>query len=89
MSICFYELENNQIITKCYTHEELSIIENKMRLTPPPKFKKQNRVINESHFYRCLKCGSSAEKSGIFGLFGQILCDNKKCKNSKKRFKIL
>ena len=47
------------------------------------------RVVNNAHSYRCLKCNSSAGKTGFLGLFGEILCDNKRCENSKKRFKKL
>lgn len=33
----------------------------------------------------CRKCGSTASKTGFLGMFGERCCDNKKCKNSKKK----
>lgn len=48
-----------------------------------------NKVIRQGSLWRCKKCGSSASKAGFLGLIGERFCDNKICKNSKKRFKKL
>jgi len=49
----------------------------------------KSRVVNESHGYICLKCNSTAGKVGFLGLFGERLCDNQECDNSKPKFKKL
>jgi len=47
-----------------------------------------NVVINKEHSYshRCMKCGSTSHKIGILGLFGERICDNEECENSKRKF---
>ncbi len=42
------------------------------------------RVLTEGVSHFCTKCGSTSSKTG---LFGERLCDNKKCKNSKSKYR--
>ena len=41
------------------------------------------RVIKEGAGHFCNKCNSTSSKVGFLGLFGERLCDNPKCPNSK------
>jgi len=46
-----------------------------------------SRHIKQGIGIFCLKCGSTAYRSGFLGLSGEILCCNPDCENSKKRFR--
>lgn len=43
------------------------------------------RVLREGVGHFCTNCGSTSSKVGFLGLFGERLCDNKKCPNSKSK----
>jgi hypothetical protein len=49
------------------------------KLPKPPL----NRVLREGIGHFCVNCHSTSSKSGFLGLFGERLCDNKECPNSK------
>ena len=34
----------------------------------------------------CSKCYSTSHRKGFLGLFGERVCDNKQCENSKSKF---
>lgn len=57
-----------------------------MDKTPIKPKRPMTRIIREGASNFC-ECGSSAYKSGFMGWFGELLCDNDECPNSKKRFK--
>ncbi len=43
------------------------------------------RVLREGVGHFCANCGSTSSKSEFLGLFGERLCDNQKCPNSKSK----
>jgi hypothetical protein len=43
-----------------------------------------NRIIKEGNANFCIICGSTTSKDGFLGLFGNLICHNKECKNSRK-----
>lgn len=45
-----------------------------------------SRVIREGSNNHCIYCGSTISKDGLFRLFGEKLCHNKKCFNSKPKY---
>ena len=51
------------------------------RLAPPPP--PLSRVTREGCLKTCTNCGSTASRRCLFGV---MLCHNKECPNSKKRF---
>lgn len=55
---------------------------NNVPLPPKPPL---SRVINECSSHFCLNCGSSVSKNGFLGLFGEMLCHNSECPNSKSK----
>ncbi len=57
-------------------------------LIPPPPEPPLDRVLIEGGSYKiCQNCGSSVVKNGFLRLFGEYLCINKRCINSKSKFK--
>lgn len=44
-----------------------------------------NRIIKEGCVHFCDNCGSTMSKNGFLGLFGDRLCHNDKCPNSKPK----
>lgn len=54
---------------------------------PPPPPPPLDRYTREGAGNWCENCGSTSHKSGFMGLFGERLCDNNECPNSKSRFK--
>jgi len=50
---------------------------------PKPPEPPLSRLLREGVGHFCTNCGSTSSKVGFFGLFGERLCDNKKCPNSK------
>lgn len=54
-------------------------IENKKPIAPLSK------IIKEGSGHFCNKCNSTSSKVGFLGLFGERLCDNSKCINSKTK----
>lgn len=60
----------------------------KMKNPPPPPKPPLGRCINETTGVGfCVICGSTLSRSGFLHLFGEILCDNDECPNSKTIFK--
>jgi len=57
---------------------------NEIPLLPKPPL---SRVIREGCNNFCKVCNSTMSKNGLFGLFGEMLCHNKKCDNSKSKKK--
>jgi len=41
------------------------------------------RVLREGSIHTCPNCHSTMTRRGFLNLFGQLLCDNPKCPNSK------
>ena len=44
------------------------------------------RIVNQGFGYFCAKCLSSCRRIGFLGLFGERLCINPDCENSKSKF---
>lgn len=44
-----------------------------------------NRVLREGVGHFCTNCGSTVSRNGFIGLFGEMLCHNEKCPNSKSK----
>jgi hypothetical protein len=44
-----------------------------------------SKIIKEGGGHFCNKCNSTSSKVGFLGLFGERLCDNSKCINSKTK----
>ena len=45
------------------------------------------RIEREGSIKICINCGSTMTRSGFLKIFGELLCDNKKCPNSIKKYK--
>lgn len=52
----------------------------------PPEFP-LDRIEREGSIKICINCGSTMTRSGFLKIFGELLCDNKKCPNSIKKYK--
>ena len=52
-------------------------------IIPPPPKPPLNRVVREKCTRFCNNCGSTMSKNGFLGIFGEILCHNSECPNSK------
>jgi hypothetical protein len=57
------------------------------RYIPQPPKPPIGRVIKEGALRLCTNCNSTMSKNGFMGLFGEMLCHNNKCPNSKPRVK--
>lgn len=57
---------------------------NTNKILEPPKFP-LSIYLKEGWNNRCAKCKSSLSRNGFLGLFGELLCDNPECENSKSR----
>ena len=81
------ESEDKQRVAYAFWLKYSGDYKTKERPIRPPELP-SNGVINESHSYshRCAKCGSTSHKIGFLGLFGERVCDNKQCENSKSKF---
>ena len=55
------------------------------RSTPKPPEPPLSRVLQEGVRHFCINCGSTASRNGFLGLFGEMLCHNQKCPNSKSK----
>ncbi len=55
-------------------------------LSKPPQ-PPNSRVITDGVTNFCNICGSSLSKNGFLGIFGEYICHNEKCENSKPRIK--
>ena len=44
-----------------------------------------SKVLKEGVGRFCINCGSTISKDGFLGLFGEMLCHNQKCPNSKSK----
>jgi len=42
-----------------------------------------SRVLKEGCGNFCKYCGSTCSRNGLLGIFGEMLCHNPECKNSK------
>ena len=51
-----------------------------------PKFP-LSRVIRDGCGNFCSNCNSTASRNGFLGIFGEMLCHNDSCENSKSKFK--
>ena len=75
-------LEAKKII-KDYETQQLNISGVIGKSIPKPPKPPLSRVLREGIGHFCTNCGSTSSKVGFLGLFGERLCDNKKCPNSK------
>jgi len=77
------EYENAKVIVDEYEKNK-----NSKRIIPQPPEPPLDRVLIEGGSYKiCRNCGSSVVKNGFLRLFGEYLCINKRCINSKSKFK--
>lgn len=74
-------LEAKKII-KDYESQQLNISGSSIPKPPEPPL---SRVLREGVGHFCTNCGSTSSKVGFIGLFGERLCDNEKCPNSKSK----
>lgn len=44
------------------------------------------RVLREGAGHFCTNCGSTSSRTGFLHIFGERLCDNKDCPNSKSKY---
>ncbi len=44
-----------------------------------------SRVLREGIGDFCTHCGSTVSRNGFLGVFGEMLCHNQKCPNSKSK----
>lgn len=42
-----------------------------------------SKIIREGSTSFCKNCGSTVSKNGFLGIFGEMLCHNSECQNSK------
>ncbi len=59
-------------------------MESENKISPEPKFP-LSIYLKGGWTYRCVICKSSLSRNGFLGLFGELLCDNPECENSKPR----
>ena len=52
---------------------------------PKPPEPPLSRVLRDGVGHFCTNCGSTVSKDGFLGLFGEMLCHNQKCPNSKSK----
>lgn len=52
---------------------------------PKPPEPPLSRVLREGVGRICPNCGSTVFRNGLFGVFGEVLCCNEKCPNSKSK----
>jgi len=52
---------------------------------PKPPEPPLSRVLREGVGHFCTNCGSTVSKNGFLGIFGEMLCHNQKCPNSKSK----
>jgi len=74
-----------QKIIKDYEIQQLNIsgvIGSSIPQKPKPPL---SRVIKEGGGNYCNNCNSTSSKIGFLGLFGERLCDNPECPNSKSK----
>jgi hypothetical protein len=50
---------------------------------PAPPTPPLDRVMKDGVTNFCKHCGSTVSKNGLLGLFGEMLCHNQQCPNSK------
>lgn len=77
-------LEAKKIIKDYETHQ-LNISGDNGSSIPKPPERPLCRVIREGVIHFCTNCGSTVSKDGFLGLFGEMLCHNQKCPNSKSK----
>ena len=73
-----------QKIIKDYESQQLNISGVIGSSVPPPE-PPLSRVLREGVGHFCTNCGSTVSKDGFLGLFGEMLCHNQKCPNSKSK----
>jgi hypothetical protein len=59
-------------------------MKNKINILEPPK-PPLGRALREGVGHFCNNCGSTVSKNGFLGLFGEMLCYNQECPNSKSK----
>jgi len=52
---------------------------------PKPPEPPLDRVIRQDAGHFCTNCGSTSSRVGFLGMFGEMLCHNQKCPNSKSK----
>lgn len=72
-------LNKNTVTKPCTIH---SVV---VRSIPKPPEPPLHRVLREGVRRFCTICGSTVTKDGFLGLFGEMLCHNQKCPNSKSK----
>lgn len=77
-------LEAKKII-KDYETQRLNIFGVIGSSIPKPPKPPLIRVLREGVGHFCNNCSSTSSKIGFLGLFGERLCDNKKCPNNKSK----
>ena len=65
--------------------EQLNISDAIGSFIPKPPKPPLDRILKEGVGHFCTNCGSTVSKDGFLGLFGEILCHNPKCPNSKSK----
>ena len=44
-----------------------------------------SRIVREGVGCFCVNCGSTISRGGFLGIFGEMLCHNQECPNSKSK----
>jgi hypothetical protein len=70
---------------KKYDYLEVKQLNSGKALPPKPPL---DRILKEGAYHFCKVCGSSVSRNVFFGWFGEMLCDNRKCPNSKSKKKL-
>ncbi len=78
-----HTLKESEVVKDLSKEIEVLHQEAKNKLKPPPP--PLARVIRQGIDVYCNNCNSTMTKSGFLHLFGERLCDNDKCKNSKTK----
>lgn len=83
--VAYYEKKKVKIIKMEYNHDWVVPTVFKKRIIPPPPSPPLDIITREGSSRTCNNCGSSVTKDGFAHLFGELLCDNPDCPNSKSR----
>jgi len=74
-----------QKIIKDYESQQLNISGVIGSSIPKPPEPPLSRVLKEGVGHFCTNCGSTVSRNGPLGIFGEMLCHNQKCPNSKSK----
>jgi hypothetical protein len=74
-----------QKIIKDYESQQLNISGVIGSSIPKPPEPPLSRVLKEGVGHFCTNCGSTVSRNGLLGIFGEMLCHNQKCPNSKSK----